>query len=327
MIRFSCNCSQMFEAEDDQAGTAFQCPTCGRLVDVPTLSELPSISQDGTYKLDEDPEARTPEEQLKHVAELQRVYTRHRTDEYGRDIDLRPTLDDVKESGTDEVPLEMADQVRPGAPRYDPITGELIRPLDVKDDDSARTTSKGIWTGAPVPQYASSEQLPFRAWQIIPNLFHLQNLAVMFGVLLMHFLIHLMLFPLTLKFFILAPFMLMIVGGFFSHYANVIETIGPDGQDELPRPLRDLQWMEDLWGPFSRFMLALLIAYGVGITFLYLPQVARAPFLLATFIIGSIFFPALLLTAATSGDGSCSRTCARERGTDHRFGDEGGPDR
>src|SRR5215213_8978372 len=68
MIRFTCICSQMFEAADDQAGTSFQCPTCGRLVDVPTLSELPAISSDGTYKMDEDPEVRTPEEQLEQVA-------------------------------------------------------------------------------------------------------------------------------------------------------------------------------------------------------------------------------------------------------------------
>jgi hypothetical protein len=290
----------MFEAADDQAGTGFQCPKCGRLVDVPTLSELPSISQDGTYKLDHDPEARTPEEQLKQVAELQRVYTRNRTDEYGREIDLRPTLDDVKEAGTDEIPLELADEVRPAAPRYDPITGELIRPLEVKDD-APQTSGKGIWTGAPVPHYASDERLPFQSWQIIPHLFHLQNVAVMFGVLLMHLLFHLMLFPLSMRFLILAPFMLVVVCAFFSHYANIIEAIGPDGADELPRPLRDLQLMEDLWGPFSRFMLALLIAYGVSITYIYLPEKAQIPFLMMAYLIGSFAFPALLLTATTSG--------------------------
>ncbi len=69
MIRFSCVCSQTFEAPEDQAGTAFQCPVCHRLVDVPTLSELESISTDGTYKIDADPEPRTTDQQLQRVSE------------------------------------------------------------------------------------------------------------------------------------------------------------------------------------------------------------------------------------------------------------------
>jgi hypothetical protein len=298
MIRFKCNCSQLFECSDDQAGTSFQCPACGRLVDVPTLSELPAISEDGTYKMDADPEVRPPDEQLARVEELERVYTRHRTDEFGREIDLRTTLDDVKLAGTDEIPLSLADEAKPGAPKYDPITGELIRPLDVKDDRNA--SLKGVWQGAPI-DYSKVDKLPFQPWQIIPELFRLPNLAVMFAVVLMHAVILLMLFPLSLKFLILGPFLLAIIGGFFAHYTNIVEDVGPSGCDELPRPLRDLQWGEDLWGPFSRFMLAILIAYGLSFTAFYLPAPARPHFLLVIEIIGAFIFPALLLTTATSG--------------------------
>ncbi len=298
MIRFKCNCGQPFECSDDEAGTGFQCPSCGRLVDVPTLSELHTISEDGTYKVDENPEERGADEQMARVEELERVYTRHRTDDYGREIDLRTTLEEVQRAGTEEIPLSLADEAKPGAPKYDPITGELIRPLDVKDDRTSN--SKGIWQGAPI-DYAKLDKLPFQPYQIIIALFRLPNLAVMFGVVCMHFVILLMLFPLSLRFLILGPFLLGIIGGFFSHYTNIIEEIGPSGSDELPRPLRDLQWLEDLWGPFSRFMLALLIAYGVAFTAFYFPVDARPMFLLAVEIFGALVFPALLLTTATSG--------------------------
>ncbi|HEX8520948.1 MAG TPA: hypothetical protein VF669_01745 [Tepidisphaeraceae bacterium] len=298
MIRFRCLCSQLFEVADDRAGSGFQCPACGRLVEVPTLSELTAISDDGTYKVDVEPEDRPIDEQLDRVNQLKRVFTRHRIDEFGREIDLRTTLDEVKDAGTDEIPLELADEVKPAAPKYDPITGELIRPLDIKDDRTE--TSKGLWVGPPV-QYGRFEKLPFTASQIIPELFRLPNLAVMFAVLLIHFVIQLMLFPITLKFLILVPFLIALLFGLVSHYTNIVEEVGPSGSDELPRPLRNLEWIDDLWGPFSRFMLALLLAYGIGFTAFYLPEKAQPYFALATDIFGAMIFPALLLTTATSG--------------------------
>src|SRR5205085_7361894 len=103
MIKFSCTCGWKFEAPDDQAGTSFQCPNCGKLVDVPTLTELESLSADGTYKLDAPPHVPTVAEEQAHVAELHRVFTRDHVDQYGREIDLRPTMDEVRRSGVDEV--------------------------------------------------------------------------------------------------------------------------------------------------------------------------------------------------------------------------------
>ena len=297
MIRFSCICSQIFEVPDDQAGTSFQCPVCHRLVDVPTLSELPTISPDGTYKIDADPEARTTDEQVARVKELSRVFTRHHTDEYGREIDLRPTLADVSEAGTDEIPLDLADEAKPGRPKYDPITGELIRPLDVKDDRAE--DGKGIWTGPPIPY--SRDPLPFQAWQIIPNLFHLPNLAVMFGILCIHFLMQLMSFPIWLGFWMLILFAMAMVFALIAHYANIIEEIGTTGSDELPRPFRNLDWGDDLWGPFSRVMVAFLLSYGWSIMAFYLPEPARPGFCIGIGVFGAIVFPALLLTTTTSG--------------------------
>src|SRR5207248_6101640 len=118
------------------------CPNCGKLVDVPTLTELESLSADGTYKLDAPPHVPTVQEEQAHVAELHRVFTRDHVDQYGREIDLRPTMDDVRRSGVDEVSVEMKDELKPGAPRYDPVTGELVRPMDVKGDQP--TSGHGV---------------------------------------------------------------------------------------------------------------------------------------------------------------------------------------
>ena len=135
MIRFHCTCQHLFETADDLAGGLVQCPKCGKLNDIPTLSDLAVIAEDGTYRIgieeiDADAEAR-------RLAELERAFARTRVDEYGAEIDLRPTMQDIRKAGADEVPLELKDEVRPGAPKYDPITGELIRPMDVRTPTAA----------------------------------------------------------------------------------------------------------------------------------------------------------------------------------------------
>lgn len=44
-----------------------------------------------------------------------------------------------------------------------------------------------------------------------------------------------------------------------AHYGNVIDETGREARDELPRPFRDLSWADDLWGPFYRMALGLMI--------------------------------------------------------------------
>ncbi len=298
MIRFSCICSQLYELPDDQAGTSFQCRACGRLVEVPTLSELAAISPDGTYKIDATPEPRTIDQQITRINDLERIYTRSHTDRYGQAIDLRTTPEEVAEAGIDEIPLQLADEVKPAAPKYDPITGELVRPLDLKADRA--TSDKGIWTGPPL-HYRKNDDLPFQASQIIPELFNLPNMAVICGVFCVHLLMALMIFPLSLGFLFLGLFYLVFAVALVAHYANVIEDIGPLNKDELPRPFRELDVMDDIGSPFFRFMLALLVSYGVAVAAYYLPSSVRAPYLVAVGVFGTIVFPALFLTTVCSG--------------------------
>ena len=49
MITFPCKCGYSFEVPQDMAGGLIQCPTCGLLADVPLLSDLPTLNQDGTF--------------------------------------------------------------------------------------------------------------------------------------------------------------------------------------------------------------------------------------------------------------------------------------
>src|SRR5436309_2041390 len=84
-LRFACTCGTVLEVPIEQAGTSLQCPQCGRLVDVPTLSDLAALSEDGTYKVDELELRDEPD----RLAKLHRAFGHQRVDEQGHDIDLR----------------------------------------------------------------------------------------------------------------------------------------------------------------------------------------------------------------------------------------------
>ena len=94
------------------AGGSLQCPKCSRLVSVPTLDDLNTLNPDGTYNLDVVAE---PE----HPAEKRRG---------SRDHMLPPDAATPRSMGVQEIPLEAIEPARV-APRYDPITGELIVPM------------------------------------------------------------------------------------------------------------------------------------------------------------------------------------------------------
>ena len=136
MIRFACLCKHRFELEDDAAGAMIQCPACGRLNDVPTLSDLPHLSEDGTYNV----EVERPRDNPYRLAELSLIYSKGTVDAEGDEIDLRNQPDDFQTVGADPddqgIPLKDDVDVagRRVAPKYDPETGELIRPIDLKPD-------------------------------------------------------------------------------------------------------------------------------------------------------------------------------------------------
>src|SRR5947207_11667127 len=150
MIRFSCRCSHEFIVDDDQAGGLIQCPKCGLLNDIPTLSDVGNIEAGGIYKVVKHGPPPTP----RVLQDSARAFTRDKQDARGEDIDLRLNLDEFLAIGSDEVPLALKDEVRPGAPKYDPVSGELIAPMDVKNEGQA-IDPNSIPLASPALAYAS----------------------------------------------------------------------------------------------------------------------------------------------------------------------------
>ena len=303
MIRFPCHCAFVFELQDDMAGSLIQCPKCGRLNDIPTLSDLQAIADDGTYKI-EDPVVHPEPDRLQT---LNRAFSRHRIDAEGEEIDLRSTPEQVLEAGSEEVPLELAGEVRPGPPKYDPETGELVRPIDIKPSEHPAGAS--IPMATPVLSYASvrqGEAVPFGRG--LGRLFGPINLLVMLFIFLAHLLLQLTILV-SMFFFFAAPMVLVFLGAIIAHYGVTIEEIGPDGRDELPRPLRNVSWRDDLWGPFVNMVSAFLICYLAAFWCLGASQsrsnpmyAEMGPWLALLFAgLGTILMPAVLLTTTTSG--------------------------
>jgi len=122
-------------------------------------------------------------------------------------------------------------------------------------------------------------------------------------VLLVHFLVGSVLGILPPVMF-LAP-MLAFLGliALIAHYGNVIEDIGPDERDELPRFLRDFRLGDDVWRPLVNVGAAVMLCYGLPLITTHLTSLAtwRQPVTLALAGLGTMMFPAVLLTSVTSG--------------------------
>ena len=150
MIRFVCNCGNRLEVPEDQAGDSLQCPKCGLLVDVPTLSELQHFTEDGTYRMDTGGPVATDSDRM---ADLGIIYSKTKLDDDGNEIDLRTipagrkhprssNFHDQDDDDQGELELKPAGDTKPAVterPKYDPETGELIRPLDIRNDPGQPT--------------------------------------------------------------------------------------------------------------------------------------------------------------------------------------------
>lgn len=301
MIQFKCHCGQLFSLGEEQAGGLIQCPTCGRLNDVPTLSDLKNIDEEGNYKLDELEIVEEPD-RLDHLA---RAFTRSRTDDHGQEIDLRPTLDDVARAGVDEIPLA-GDDDAPAHPHYDPLTGELVEPLEVKPDP-AKEPVGALPMATPVLGYSTAAPEKVAAgWSVGRvglELFQPVNVIVMGFILLLQLVLELSLIPISVGLFFLAPLMIFPAMALLGYFGKVVEETGPGEQDELPRPLGQVSLREDVWSPFVGVAGAGLIAFSPVWLVRLMPfwkQVPSEAWVILT-VLGLFLFPAVLLTVLTSG--------------------------
>src|SRR5450432_256287 len=251
MIKFPCHCGHQFSVSEELAGSVIQCPDCRRLNDVPLLSDLQSIDEQGIYKLDASP---VTKDDPNRVQELKHVFTRERFDELGQAIDLRHT---PKQQEAITPPT-----IDPGAPKYDPVTGELIKPIEFKPDPAAkvlpiarRRRRMRYYEGDDAPSPLEVFIIPLRLCKPI-------NLLVMFFILLGQVACHLMMIVIFIGYWLLVPFWFVLQCMIVAHFGNVIDETGPTNRNELPTPLRHLGWHEDTFGPFMRVVSALVICYG-----------------------------------------------------------------
>ena len=307
MIRFFCKCGHGFSLDDAEAGGTTQCPDCGLLVDIPLHQDLASISEDGTYKLDQAPVLNNPEV----AADLIYVYTKGAADIDGYEKDMRLTDQELDLAGThEEIPLDPEIVPREKAPKYDPETGELIIPIDVKEHHPSIPSGAPPLghAGPPTLHYATAQtSTPPSFFSGLVRLFAPGNMVVMFAIFCMHVLLWPLLFVMHEGFyfiFLAVPVMIALI---VSHYGNVLEDVGPHDKDDLPRPLRDMDWYDDLWLSFCNVFGSLVICYWPLMPITTAMGIERGnPMLLLALLVvfaamGTFCFPAVLLTLCASG--------------------------
>jgi hypothetical protein len=146
-------------------------------------------------------------------------------------------------------------------PKYDPETGELIRPIEVRVDPDRDVHPSTIPVAKAALTYATTDlQKRIGPFRIAAELLMPMNLVVMFFVLCAH-VFNGMVFIAAAGLFFLWPVLLMLQGLILSHYGNVIDETGRNDRDDLPRPLRDLSFYDDIWAPFVSMFGGIMIAF------------------------------------------------------------------
>jgi hypothetical protein len=297
MIKFNCHCNHAFEFPDEMAGKQAQCPACGRLVDIPSAHELSHLSEDGTFLINDPVEPK-----IDAFEEMRRLYTRNKVDESGHDIDLRQTQEQLAAAGTQDDIFEY--ERLPKAPKYDPETGELIRPLDI----AAPAVPLGHAVAAPATgavtlNYATPDFQEAVSYSPFFRLFAPINLVTMFFV----FLLHVFFFMATSLVYVSLLAIAIVGPALIAHYANVVEEIGVEERDDLPRLLRHFEFGDDIFYPFWRVAVAWLICFAptriLALVWAYhqWPMVGGATVISVMEVLGWILFPAVVLTTTTSG--------------------------
>ena len=296
MINFPCQCGFKFSVPTDLAGTDLQCPECKRLVDVPLLGELGAVNPDGTYRIDTKPEL---DPQL--LPSLMQAFNRNTFDFSGNEKDLRTTFNDIAIKDSNDHAEE--GQILRRSPKYDPETGELLVPLEVapKEEPIEFAHIAGQENKAPVISYASMEKTQFPSFErVFLQVLCFPNWIVLAFIVLFHIICQVLMSMLGMM-FPLVPLALVAMA-IVAHYPCIVLATGPECMDELPRPLGDLSLSDDLWHPFFRLSFAFALCYWP--VFMVTNWMDPGPISLflagGTFMAGSIFYPAVLLTSLCS---------------------------
>ena len=140
------------------------------------------------------------------------------------------------------------------APRYDPFTGELIRPHEIEPHVKS-AAAKAMPRRQPLSKSKMRgyvEEAPPYSWFVLfLEMFMARNAAVLALMILanivMGFTIGLTV-GVGLALFFFVPVLLLV--GCTGMYSIIVQETGPGQNAELPRPLRDFEMRCDVWDPF-----------------------------------------------------------------------------
>lgn len=296
MIVFLCKCGQTISVKDDEAGLSMQCPGCKCLVDVPTINDLESMESDGTLRM--QPELQTPPQ----LHEKMRAF--------GKKSDMRMNVDEFLAIG-DEIPL--ADEIAPkktnakiNRPRYDNITGELIREIPLADEAAPVVPSPAdIPMAQATLNYANfntEDHSPLSFRHVPIRILTGTNVLCLFFVWLAHGGFFFTLLPPMLGALAL-PLVFLSIIAVVAHYGVVMEAIGVNEQNELPTFFQRASLSEDFYQPALAMVGALAVAALPALVMMMCaPQFRQRPHIIvALWIVAALLWPAFALTAATSG--------------------------
>ena len=339
MIRFPCRCGEPLDVPSSEAGGIIQCPKCGKLNDVPGLDDLGQIDRDGGYKVSGDRPAADGQRDADRSRQTARALRNGGRDAKGRSRDLRPTLDEFLLAGTTaDTPTEAAD-LKPKRPKYDPVTGELVRPLDLRQEPLRAEPVRSDEPDAAPQHHRAKGKLTYAnretADPSVPprrvplELFAPANVTVMFfvylGLCLLIFAAAVLPIQLVIMGFLPMIVLILVI---VAHFGNVVEETGPTGRDELPAPLREFNLGADIWTPAVHVLFAFFTCLGPGLFMLaYAARLARWKQVSAVdpsvwigggwalVGLGTLLFPAALLTACTAGSALVNTAPLRLIGT------------
>ncbi len=225
MINFACTCGQRFSLEDVQAGDSIQCHNCLLLIDVPTLDQRGSLADDGTYAL---------------------------------------------APGTDEVDPAPAPPDAQPAPRYDPENGQLIEAMPMAAYEGTTFTGGHDDAGNKIPvakistsTLAYARQVPIVGRAMGGHLFspalitHVNN-GITVGFV---FLASILMTPALLAWWCAFALPVIMAPIILGHFSLIIESVGIQEFDTLPRFGGNVDIMDDFVRPSIRTFFSWLVTY------------------------------------------------------------------
>ena len=236
--------------------------------------------------------------------ELGYVFTRHTRDDHGQEIDLRLTPEEIARAGTRAKPDPGGIASIGARPRYDPETGELIRPIDVKPDPMDHVDPATIPMAKATVNYATIPSMrPLTARSTLLRLLMPINVLVMTIILVLHVSVQLVVgFFFGAGVVLISPVLVILQFLIVAHYGNVIDEIGPVGNDELPRFLRDLRFGEDIWSPMTAMLGAFLLCYASALLCFVAVSAGPEWCIVLCIVTGSITLLAVLFRLALRAD-------------------------